>query len=301
MTRPALKHWLTGSWIVVSAVVSASWLHGQTVTNPTEPAAAATAPKSTTTDISEKQTASNPQLVAEQTAQYRALLAQPSDKLVTLGQERGAKILAELAYGREQAKWEAREKNLERTRVELLGRADEARKRIEEIRSRVDAEMNDIRTQFSEDAAQRDRQLMAVVQLFHRDAEDAKNQALKFEAQAQQTDQQLAAIRQHLLMIGRDQRLAEKGVQFRSTRPPVVTLGDVNLNPALITELGLDPALLSELGLPAVPVEVDRPTLPSTTPASAEPAANRDTSPDAVRRAIEELRKVLALSSDAAQ
>jgi hypothetical protein len=194
--------------------------------------------------------------VSGQAAEYRALLAQPPEKLAELGRARAVKLLAELKYGRAIAKGEAREKNLEHTHVELMAKFDGAKKGYVELRNHVEAEMEKIRQQFTDDPAQCDRQLMALIRKHRPRALQLSSEASICKTLASATDERLSDIRQHLVTVNRERDLLAQGHKFSKAATPHA-LVELGLNKETLASFGLDKKTLSELGLDADTLSLD--------------------------------------------
>jgi len=187
---------------------------------------------------------------AAQAAQYRALLAQPPEKLAELGRERAIKLLADLKYGQVMAKGEAREKNLEHTRVELLAKFDETKKAYLELRDHVEAEMEKIRQQFADDPAECDHQLLALIAIHRPRVLQLRAEGRRCKELADSTDSRLATVRQELVTISRERELLAQGHKFNRPATPraLVQLG---LSSETLASFGLDEGMLKELNLDA--------------------------------------------------
>jgi len=184
----------------------------------------------------------------QQAAEYRALLAQPAEKLADLCRKRGVKLLADLKYGRALAKGEAREKNLESSRAELLAQATETKKQHEALRDRLQAEMAQIRQQFADDSTECDRRLFALVNMHRPEAVALRDEIQRLEALATQKDLQLSPLRSELATLAQERDSLAEGNQFRRPETPLDLLagtGDGN-------DAGIDSSPLEELGLDAV-------------------------------------------------
>lgn len=194
--------------------------------------------------------------VPSQAAEYRTLLAQPPEKLADLGRERAVTLLADLKYGRAIAKSEAREKNLEHTRVELMARLDSAKEEYTELRTHVEAEMEKIRQQFADNPPECDRQLMALISKHRPRALQLRAEASRCKKLADATDGRLAEIRQDLLAVNRERDLLAQGHKFSKPATPHA-LVELGLDTETLASFGLDKETLSELGLDAEALNVE--------------------------------------------
>lgn len=188
--------------------------------------------------------------VASQADEYRALLAQPAEKLADLGRERAVKLLAELKFGRAIAKSESREKNLEHTRVELLAKLDAAKQEYVDLRTHVEAEMEQIRQQFADNPAECDRQLIALISKHRPRAMQLRSEATRCETLAAAADERLSEVRQDLVAVNREKELLAQGHKFSKPATPHA-LVELGLNTETLASFGLDKETLSELGLDA--------------------------------------------------
>lgn len=223
--------------------------------------------------------------VPSQAAEYRELLAQPPEKLADLGRERAVKLLADLKYGRAIAKSEAREKNLEHTRVELMARFDSAKEEYAELRTHVEAEMEKIRQQFADNPAECDRQLMALINKHRPRALQLRAEASRCKTLADATDGRLAEIRQDLLAVSRERDLLAQGHKFSKPATPHA-LVELGLNTETLASFGLDKETLSELGLDAEALNVEGLGGPETkTDVQVRPVSRQE-----VQQAVEEFK-----------
>ena len=228
--------------------------------------------------------AADEETMTQAAAQYQALLAQPPDKLAEIGRERAIQLLADLQYGRAIARIEARERNLEHTRVELMSLFDEAKQAHADLGVAVEAEMERIRQQFAESPAECDRQLLNLIARHRPRVLQLQAEATRYEESAQATDQRLATVRQQLLAVRAERDLLAQGHKFqRSAMPHLLvqlvqgdeTQASLGIDEQTIKELDLDPALLGS-GTEVTDQEVDR-DIP-------EPPITRETVEQAVQQ-----------------
>jgi hypothetical protein len=192
--------------------------------------------------------------VEAEAAEYRALLAQPPEKLADLCRQRGARLLADLRFGRAIAKGEVREKNLEGSRVELLAQAAEKQKQYEDLRDRVRAELEQVRQQFADDSTECDRRLFALVNMHRPTAVALRDEAKRLEVQAAEKDSRLSQVRSELASLGQDRDLLAQGHQFRRSEAPLDLVAgmkndDGGIEAETLKQLGLDAEALGLIGL----------------------------------------------------
>ena len=226
--------------------------------------------------------------VASQAAEYRALLAQPPEKLAELGRDRAIKLLADLKYGQAIARGEAREKNLEHLRVELMARFDETKKAYLDLRDQVEAEMEKIRQQFGDNPAECDRQLMTLIAKHRPKALILKAEANRCDELAQATDERLGAVRQQLVGVRGEWDLVAQGHRFNRPAMPH-SLVQLGLGTETLASFGLDEQTLKELNLDSTSLDLEG-LGPETDIDGGIPV--RPVSSESVDKAVQELREL---------
>lgn len=173
-------------------------------------------------------------------AAYHALRSQSAETLNELARKRAQKALTELRQGRQLAISSAREEAILRERLSWVSKLDQVTTMRSELRVDFETEAKRIRTQFAGDKSVCERELRAVLHAYKPRLMQLKAKENRFQTELKKTDDELAIIRQNLVGLKRDVRLAEQGLLLPTRTEPEIANTDEAVR-AVLKEVGLDP------------------------------------------------------------